>query len=42
MSRLLDHREGVTRLVPRAERLEFRQYLEEVERIVHALDTLDA
>jgi hypothetical protein len=41
MSRLLDHREGVTRLVPRAERLEFRQYLEEVERIVHALDTLD-
>jgi len=42
MSRLLDHREGVTRLVPRAERLEFRQYLGEVERIVHALDTLDA
>src|SRR5499427_7763463 len=41
MSRLLDHREGVTRLVPRAERLEFRRYLEEVERIVQALDTLD-
>jgi hypothetical protein len=42
MSRLLDHREGVTRLVPRAERLEFREYLGEVERIVNALDTLDA
>ena len=42
MSRLLDHREGVTRLVPRALRLEFREYLGEVERIVDALDTLDA
>ncbi len=40
MSRLLDHREGRTRLVPRALRLEFRDYLGEVERIVHALDTL--
>lgn len=42
MSRLLDYREGVTRLVPRALRLEFREYLGEVERIVDALDTLDA
>ena len=42
MGRLLDHREGVTRLVPRALRLEFREYLGEVERIVDALDTLDA
>jgi hypothetical protein len=40
MSRLLDHREGRTRLVPRALRLEFREYLGEVERIVDALDTL--
>lgn len=42
MSRLLDHREGRTRLVPRALRLEFREYLGEVERIVDALDTLHA
>jgi hypothetical protein len=42
MARLLDHREGRTRLVPRALRLEFREYLGEVERIVHALDTLHA
>ena len=41
-SRLLDHREGVTRLVPHALRLEFREYLGEVERIVDALDTLHA
>ncbi len=41
MGRLLDHREGVTRLVPHALRLEFREYLGEVERIVHALDMLD-
>lgn len=41
MARLLDHREGVTRLVPHALRLEFREYLAEVERIVHALDALD-
>jgi hypothetical protein len=42
MARLLDHREGRTRLVPHALRLEFREYLGEVERIVHALDTLHA
>src|SRR5262245_59577904 len=42
MVRLLDHREGATRLVPRALRLEFREYLGEVERIVAALDGLDA
>lgn len=40
MARLLDHREGRTRLVPHALRLEFREYLGEVERIVEALDTL--
>jgi hypothetical protein len=40
MARLLDHREGRTRLVPRALRLDFREYLGEVERIVDALDTL--
>src|SRR5262245_15088573 len=42
MSRLLDHREGRTRLVPRALRLDFREYLGEVERIVDALDILHA
>ena len=42
MARLLDHREGRTRLVPHALRLEFREYLGEVERIVDALDTLHA
>jgi len=42
VTRLLDHREGVTRLVPHALRLEFREYLGEVERIVQALDTLHA
>jgi hypothetical protein len=41
MTRLLDHREGRTRLVPHALRVEFREYLGEVERIVHALDTVD-
>jgi hypothetical protein len=41
MARLLDHREGRTRLVPHALRLEFREYLGEVERIVQALDTLN-
>lgn len=42
MGRLLDYREGLTRLVPHAIRREFFDYLGEVERIVHALDTLDA
>jgi hypothetical protein len=40
MARLLDHREGRTRLVPRALRLEFHEYLGEAERIVQALDAL--
>ena len=42
MARLLDHREGRTRLVPHALRVEFRDYLGEVERIVQALDSLHA
>jgi hypothetical protein len=42
MQSLLDHRRGVTRLVPRGLHAEFRAYLDEVERIVGALDALGA
>lgn len=42
MQSLLDHRRGVTRLVPRGLHGEFRAYLDEVERIVGALDALGA
>ncbi len=42
MQALLDHRQGLTRLVPRGLHAEFRAYLDEVERIVGALDALDA
>src|SRR5262249_24571819 len=41
MSRLLDHREGITRLVPRGGRLAFRDSRGEGGRLVNALDTLD-
>ncbi len=40
MAKLLDHREGITRLVPRVLHAEFRSYLDEVERIAAALDAL--
>src|SRR5262245_31461497 len=42
MSRVPANREGRTRLGPRALRLDFREYLGEVERIVDALDILHA
>jgi len=42
MHRLLDHRTGETRLDAAALRAEFGAYLAEVERIVAALDALDA
>lgn len=42
MRRLLDHRTGTAPLAARALRGEFGRYLEEVERIVAALDRLDA
>src|SRR5439155_368892 len=41
MARLLDHRTGATRVAARVLRAEFAGYLEEVERIVAALDQLD-
>jgi hypothetical protein len=42
MQSLLDHRRGLTRLVPRGLHAQFRAYLDEVERIVGALDALGA
>jgi hypothetical protein len=42
MRRLLDHRTGTTPLAPRTLRAEFGGYLDEVRRIVAALDRLDA
>jgi len=42
MQRLLDHRAGGTRLGAAALRAEFGAYLGEVERVVAALDALDA
>lgn len=42
MRRLLAHRAGDTRLGAQALRAEFGAYLDEVERIVAAVDTLDA
>ena len=42
MQRLLDHRTGAARLGAAALRAEFGAYLAEVERIVAALDALDA
>jgi predicted nucleotidyltransferase len=42
MRRALDHRDGVTRLSGRALRADFGAYLAEVERIVAAVDALDA